>query len=237
MVSSRWCKGRFFHDLLPETKLDQGGSASNTQQAVSPIQHLLEIAHVNDNAVSVLKDGRIGRALHIFSDALVHARKFREPDANSVQSRNLTFSEVIVSATRTSETIDGGTGSQHYLVPINCGDESSIFSKAILLCPSHLQASLNTLLDVLQFHMGLCRHIQGLESSSVPRRLALLNLATKRYKEVQDKGLVRAAAYCNLVSSGGVIFLQGFLDAYHALENSDEMAEFCNCIAYVAHAA
>lgn len=236
MASSRWHKGRFFHSLLTlETSPGNQGDVSNDHQDASPTVRLSEIARLNDMGVRILEDGRVGLALHIFSEALQRVQKFSAVDANAVNSRNLTFSEILVTPPTT--TAGPANGDNQYLVPVNCADESSIFSKAILLGTSDLQASVRSLLDVLQFHLGLCRHIQGWESSSLPRRFALLDLATKRYKKVHGKGLVRAAAYCNLVSCGGVSFLQGFLDAYHALENPDEISEFSNCITRAAQAA
>lgn len=237
MVSSRWLKGRFFHELLPEatiTSSHQGQSGSDNGSEVSPILRLLKIAQLNDTGAKALVDGRISLALHIFAETLSLARKFTAEDANSIRCRNLVFSELAMSTTTTSSDT---AQDQNYLLPVDGVHESAIFSKAILLCLSNRQASVENLIDVLQFHLGLSRHIQAWDSPSAARRQVLLGMATKRYKNVQGSGLVRTAARCNLVSCAGPSFLQGFLEAYDALEDPDEIAEFRNCITHCAQAA
>jgi hypothetical protein len=141
---------------------------------------------------------------------------------------------------------------------------TGMFAKAILLCHSPFPATIHTLIDTLQFHQGLCRHIQALEcyssgsgsGGSANRRDVLYRLARQRYNAVLVPPLVRAAARCNLLlcsenTNGDITTTtttttttmeedrnqQAFIDACQDLQDPAEIAEFRHCIHHAARAA
>jgi hypothetical protein len=159
-------------------------------------------------------------------------------------------------------TAAGGGGGAGGGTTSRASSSTGMFVKAILLCHSPFPATVHTLIDTLQYHQGLCRHLQALEchtmmessGGSANRRDVLHRLARQRYSAVLVPPLVRAAAYCNLLlccSSSGTNdgdttttttmeedrHQQAFIDACHDLQDPAEIAEFRHCIHHAARAA